>query len=129
CCDLSGTNQAAGKLKQLLVQRPEKMSRLEEVRDAVKRLVVDEDRAEKRLFHVDVVWRRAKRGHRFGKLFADRRFNGHGDWKTSITVDRMGQLRCNTRSKRSTKRILAMTACDAVTHFKQPARDDPSGSR
>ena len=46
-------------LVDLLVDRLEEMLRLEEVGDAVERLVVDEDRAQQRLLRLDIVRRDA----------------------------------------------------------------------
>ena len=47
-------------LEDLAVQRVEEMLRQEEIRDAVERLVVDEDSAEQRLLRLDIVRRLAK---------------------------------------------------------------------
>ena len=67
--DLAGADQVGRKLVKLLVQRLEEMPRLEEVRDPVERLVVDQDRAEQRLLGLDVMRRNTRLGRgRFGKL-------------------------------------------------------------
>ena len=55
--DLAHADQAAGGLEDLLVQRLEEMLRLEEIRDAVEGVVVDQDRAEQRLLRLDIVRR------------------------------------------------------------------------
>ena len=52
--------KAAGKLENALMDRLEEMLRLEEIGDAVERLVVDQDSAEQRLLGLDVVRRRAE---------------------------------------------------------------------
>ena len=57
--DLAGADQVGGELVDLLVQRLVEMPRLEKIRDAVERLVVDQDRAEQRLLGLDVVRRDA----------------------------------------------------------------------
>ena len=51
----------------LLVDRLEEMRRLEEVGDAVERLVVDQDRAEQRLLGLDVVRGGAERQRVLGR--------------------------------------------------------------
>ena len=53
--DLAGADQVARELVDLLVDRLEEMLRLEEVGDAVERLVVDQDGAQQRLFRLDIV--------------------------------------------------------------------------
>ena len=58
--DLAAADQAARKLVDLLMDRLEEVLRLEEVRDAVERLVVDEDGAQQRLLRLDIVRRRAE---------------------------------------------------------------------
>ena len=53
--DLVRTDDLRRDLIDLLVNRLEEMGRLEEIRDAVERLVVDEDCAQKRLLRFDIV--------------------------------------------------------------------------
>src|SRR6185503_12459967 len=53
--DFAGANEACGKLVDLRVDRFEEMLRLEEIGDAVERLVIDEDRTQQRLLRLDVV--------------------------------------------------------------------------
>ena len=48
-------DELPGLLVDLAVQRIEEMDRLEEIGDAVEGLVVDQDRAEQRLLHLDVM--------------------------------------------------------------------------
>ena len=68
-CQLSGADEAAGKLEDALMDRFEEVLRLKEIGDAIERFVIDEDRAEQRLLGLDVVRRRAE--HRFrGSLLA-----------------------------------------------------------
>ena len=75
---LAGADQAAAKLEDALVDRLEEMLRLEEVGNAVKRLVIDEDGAEQRLLGLDIVRRRAERGFRGSLLARDRIDCCHG---------------------------------------------------
>ena len=63
-----------GDLVDLLVDRLEEMRRLEEVGDAVERLVVDQDGAEQRLLRLDIVRSGAIDGCRFRRLLARGRF-------------------------------------------------------
>ena len=58
---LARGDQLGGRLVDLLVQRIVEVVRLEEARDAVVRLVVDEDGAEQRLLGLQVVGRGAER--------------------------------------------------------------------
>ncbi len=53
--DLAHSDQFTRDLEDLAVQRLVEMLRLQEVRDPVKGIVVDEDRAEQRLFRLDIV--------------------------------------------------------------------------
>ncbi len=53
--ELARANQAARYVVDLLMDRLEEMRWLEKITDAVKRLVVDEDRTQKRLLRFDVV--------------------------------------------------------------------------
>ena len=76
--DLAGADQPAGKLENALVDRLEEMLRLEEVGDAVERLVIDEDGAEQRLLGLDIVRRRAERRFRGSLLACGRIESGHG---------------------------------------------------
>ena len=69
----------AGLLVDLPVQRVEEVPRLEEIRDAVERLVVDQDRAEQRLLDLDVV--RA--------LTVQRLVVGRDDWAKDIVLLRL----------------------------------------
>jgi hypothetical protein len=60
------------------MDRLEEMLRLQEVGDPIKCLVVDEDRAEQRLFRLDVMRGGAKSCGRFVDLLAKRRISwGH----------------------------------------------------
>ena len=61
---LAGADQAAGQLEDALVDGFEEMLRLEEIGNAVERLVIDEDGAQQRLLGLDIVRRRAERGFR-----------------------------------------------------------------
>jgi hypothetical protein len=75
-CDLAGADQVRGQFIDLLMQRLEKMLRLEKIRDAVERLVVDQDGADQRLLGLEVVrsgavLRRARLGQ-----FAGSRISG-----------------------------------------------------
>ena len=63
---LARGDQLGGRLVDLLVQRIVEVVRLEEARDAVVRLVVDEDGAEQRLLGLEVVGRGAE-GQRLGR--------------------------------------------------------------
>jgi hypothetical protein len=56
----SGADEAGRELENALMDRLEEVLRFKEIGDAVERLVVDEDRAEQRLFGLNVVWRRAE---------------------------------------------------------------------
>ena len=53
--DLAEADELRRLLVDLPVQRIEEVAGLEEIRDAVERLVVDQDRAEQRLLDLDVV--------------------------------------------------------------------------
>ena len=53
--DLAHPDQAAGGLEDGLVDRLEEVLRLEEVRNPVERVVVDQDRAQQALFRLDIV--------------------------------------------------------------------------
>ena len=66
---LSGADQPAGKLEDALMDALEEMLRLEEIGNAIKRLVIDEDSAQQRLLGLDIVRRRAECRFR-GKLLA-----------------------------------------------------------
>ena len=68
--DLAGADQVARDLIDLLMDRLEEMLRLEEVRNPVEGLVVDEDRAEQRLFRLDIVRGGAIERGRFFDLLA-----------------------------------------------------------
>ena len=68
--ELSGPDQVARELIDLLVDRLEEMRGLEEIRNPVKRLVVDQDRAQQRLFRLDVVRSGAEELGRFFNLLA-----------------------------------------------------------
>ena len=57
--DLAHADQFAGDLEDLAVQRLVEMRRLQEIRDAVEGVVVDQDRAEQRLLGLDIVRRLA----------------------------------------------------------------------
>ena len=81
--ELVGADQAAGKLENALMDRLEEMLRLEEVGDAVERLVIDEDGAEQRLLGLDIVRRRAERRLRRGLLACGRIEYWHGPIKES----------------------------------------------
>ena len=61
---LAHPDDVAGDLEDLAVQRLEQMDGLQEVRDAVEGVVVDEDRAEQRLLGLDVARRLAVEGGR-----------------------------------------------------------------
>jgi hypothetical protein len=54
---LAGPYQAAANVVDLLMNRLEEVLRLEEIGNAIERLVIDEDRAQERLFRFDVVRR------------------------------------------------------------------------
>ncbi|MGY4370071.1 hypothetical protein ACVW1A_006136 [Bradyrhizobium sp. LB1.3] len=78
--DLAHPDQARGGLEDGLVQRLEVMLRLQEVGDAVKCVVVDQDRAQKALFRFDIM-RRAPIGGSSGfrREFENVRISqGHG---------------------------------------------------
>ena len=68
--ELAGADQAAGVVINLLVDRLEEMRRLEEIRDPVERLVVDQDGAQQGLLRLDIVRSHAIDGCRFGRLLA-----------------------------------------------------------
>ena len=53
--ELAGADQAARDVVDLLMDRLEEMLRLEKIGDAIKRLVIDEDRAQQRLLRLDIV--------------------------------------------------------------------------
>ena len=53
--ELSGADQAAGNVVDLLVDRLEEVLRLEKIADPVERLVVDQDGAQQRLLRLDIV--------------------------------------------------------------------------
>ena len=53
--ELAGADQAARDVVELLVDGLEEMFRLEEIGDAIERLVIDEDRAQQRLLRLDIV--------------------------------------------------------------------------
>src|SRR6185369_11150940 len=55
--DLAGAHQRTGEVVDLLMHRIEEVRGLEEVRDAIERLVVDEDGAQQRLLDLDVARR------------------------------------------------------------------------
>ena len=78
-CKLTRADKIARKLIDLLVYRLEKMHRLQEVGDPVERLVVDEDRAQKRLLSLDIVrGRTVERGRFFDLLAGCRISDCHG---------------------------------------------------
>ena len=52
---LAGANELRRQLVNILMDRFEEVPRLEEIADAVKRLIVDEYRAEQRLLGLDIV--------------------------------------------------------------------------
>ena len=54
-CDLAHPDQAAGRLIDGLVDRFEEMLGLEKIRHPVKRVIVDQDRAQQALFSLDIV--------------------------------------------------------------------------
>ena len=56
-CDLAHPDQAAGGFEDGLMDRFEEVLRLEKVRNPVERVVVDQDRAQKALFRLDIVRR------------------------------------------------------------------------
>ena len=74
---LAGAHQRGDVLVDLLMQRLEEMLGLEEVGDAIVRLVIDEDRAEQRLLDLDIVRRGAKKRRILRRLLASSRFDGH----------------------------------------------------
>ena len=78
--DLAHPDQGARGLVDGLVQRLEEMLRLEEIRDAIERVVVDQDRTQEALFRFDVVRRTpVGRGRGIGRELVDVRINqGHG---------------------------------------------------
>ena len=53
--ELAGADQAARDVVDLLVDGLEEMFRLQKIGDAVKRFVIDEDRAQQRLLRLDIV--------------------------------------------------------------------------
>ena len=75
---LAGADQAAGELENALMDRLEEVLGLEEIRDAIKRLVIDEDRAEQCLLGLDIVRRHAERGFRRSLLACGRIEYCHG---------------------------------------------------
>ena len=75
---LAGADQAAGKFEDALMDRLEEMLRLEEIGNAVKRLVIDEDGAEQCLLGLDIVRRRAECRFRGSLLACDRIECCHG---------------------------------------------------
>ena len=78
-CELAGADKVARKLVDLLMNRFEKMYRLEKVGNPVECLVVDEDRAQKRLLRLDIVrGRTVERGRFFDLLAGCRISDGHG---------------------------------------------------
>ena len=68
--DLAHPDQAAGGLKDGLMDRLEEVLGLEKIRNPVERVVVDQDRAQKALLRLDIVRGAAEsRGSRFGGEF------------------------------------------------------------
>jgi hypothetical protein len=61
---LVGANKTSGQFENALVDGLEEMLRLEEVGNAVECFVVDQNRAQERLFSLDIMRRRAKNGFR-----------------------------------------------------------------
>ena len=53
--ELAGADEAAREVIDLLMHRLEEMLRLEEVGDAIERLVVDQDGAQQRLLRLDIM--------------------------------------------------------------------------
>src|SRR5580698_8892696 len=74
-CKLAGPDQTGCELENALVNRLEEVLVLKEVRNAIKRLVIDQDSAQQSLFGLDMVRRRAELGFR-SDLFACNRI----DW-------------------------------------------------
>ena len=75
-CDLAGADQIARDLIDLLMDRFEEMLGIEEVRDPVERLVVDQDCAQQALLRLDVVRGGTKERCRFVRLLAECRIEG-----------------------------------------------------
>ena len=61
---LAGANEPAGEFENALMDRLEEMLRLEEIGNAIERLVIDQNGAEQRLLGLDIVRRRAECGFR-----------------------------------------------------------------
>ena len=82
--DLAGADQARAELEDLGMDRLEEVLRLEEVGDAVERLVVDQDRAQQRLFRLDVVRGGTKDRRVVGRGPPRRLIDGHFDERTRV---------------------------------------------
>ena len=77
--ELSGPDQVTRELIDLLMDGLEEMRRLEKIRNAVKRLVVDQDSAQQSLFRLDVMRSgTVERGRFFGLLAGCRISECHG---------------------------------------------------
>ena len=82
--DLAHPDQAAGGLEDGLMDRLEEVLRLQEIRNPIERVVVDQDRAEKALFRLDIV-RCAPIGRSCRhRARASERSNQTGPWFSSV---------------------------------------------
>src|SRR5262249_3574739 len=80
---LAGADKSAGQFENTLVNGFEEVLGFEKIRDAVERLVIDEDGAEQSLFGLDIVRRRPERRLR-GRLLAGGRIeNWHGSGQSN----------------------------------------------
>ena len=77
--ELAGADQAARDVEDLRMDRLEEMLRLEKIGDAIKRLVIDEDRAQQRLLRLDIVRCGAIGRRGFAGPLARSRFEGCHD--------------------------------------------------
>ena len=110
--NLAHPDQAAGGLVDRLMDRFEEVFRLEEVRNPVERVVVDQDRAQQALFRFDIVRRTPiGRSSRVGGELQDVRISqGHGrDYSSDLVV--IGIPGCGAAIKRQPRAERKCEAC------------------
>ena len=98
--ELVGTDRSAGQLENALMDRLEEMLRLEEIGDAVKRLVIDEDRPEQCLLGLDIVRRGTERRFRRRLLACGRIEYRHGPIKRIVSCGRFAAYGRNTAGEK-----------------------------
>src|SRR4051794_41107195 len=88
---------------------------LEKIRNAIERVVVDEDRAEQCLLGFEVLRRHAHRRRGWLRQFADVRFGGCHDLRSEKSVSKVGVRRFGGSTQTSTQHLALSSLAAART--------------